>query len=575
MRGGGCADAPLKVDTSPRFGKWGGILAFPGFALGFTIVAMAAGKRHPLLTDTVVTSAGTLTSRVLGFVRDMATAALFGLSTGGVLDALVVAFRIPNLFRALFGEGALTASFLPVFTEALEHSRETAWQVLRDTTRWLVRVLLAITVAGEIVLGLWALLASDDSRIQLLLRLTAIFLPYLIIVCLTALASATLQVFGRFASPAFTPALLNICWIFGAIAIAPAITSEATGKASILAVCVLIGGLLPGLAQWWSLRQEGFRFRSHSQSTAASQLKRIQQGMIPTTLALAVTQLNTLSDSIVAWMLAAAADGPRTISWLGNLPYPMEQGAAATIYFGERLYQFPLGLIGIAVATVVFPLLSKHCSRGDRAALAADLTFGLRLTLWAAVPSAVGLVVLAQPITRLLFQHGQFTANDTLRTARMIAMYGAGVWAYCALPVLVRGFYAADDRQTPLRVALVAVVLNLALDFTLIWPLAEVGLAAATVISATVQLAGLAVLFSRLHVPLQWRPLIATLLRSAAASIVMACVIVLVLGKIAVADHTWNAVLRVILPTAAGMATYAALIVTIEHSLWRKLVHRG
>jgi putative peptidoglycan lipid II flippase len=611
-RGGRVLDAPLKVDTSAGFGKWGGILDFPGFALGFTIVAMAAGKRHPLLTDTVVTSAGTLTSRVLGFVRDMATAALFGLSTGGVLDALVVAFRIPNLFRALFGEGALTASFLPVFTEALEHNRETAWQVLRDTTRWLARVLIVITLAGEIVLGIWAWLANDDSRIQLLLRLTAIFLPYLIIVCLTALASATLQVFGRFASPAFTPALLNICWIFGALLIAPAITSEATGQASILAVCVLIGGLLPGLAQWWSLRREGFRFRSQSAllktppgtgsflrsprsknvpvpfsevgfstepsqsgSIAASQLKRIQHGMIPTTLALAVTQLNTLSDSIVAWALAAPVDGPQTISWLGNVRYPMEQGAAATIYFGERLYQFPLGLIGIAVATVVFPLLSKHCSRGDRAALAADLTFGLRLTLWAAVPSAVGLVVLAQPITRLLFQHGQFTVNDTLRAARMIAMYGAGVWAYCALPVLVRGFYAADDRQTPLRVALVTVALNLALDFTLIWPLAEVGLAAATVISATVQLTGLAVLFSRLHVPLQWRPLIATLLRSTAAAIVMAGVIVLVLGKIAVADDTWNAVLRVIVPTAAGMATYAAVIVTIEQSLWRKLVHRG
>jgi putative peptidoglycan lipid II flippase len=531
---------------------------------------MASKKRHPLLTDTMVTSAGTLTSRVLGFVRDMATAALFGLTSGGVLDALVVAFRIPNLFRALFGEGALTASFLPVFTEALEHDRENAWQILRDTLRWLVSVLIVITLAGEAVLGVWVWLVHDDPHVRLLAGLTAVFLPYLIVVCVTAVASAALQALGRFAAPASSPALLNICWILGAVLIAPAITNRETGQAYVLALCVLIGGLLPWWVQLSSLRREGFRILSRNGPTDNSALKQIQRAMIPTTFALAVTQLNTLSDSIVAWVLAAPSDGPQTISWLGKLPYPMKQGAAATIYFGERLYQFPLGLIGIAVATVVFPLLSKHVARGNRDELAADLTLGLRLVLWLAVPSAVGLMVLAEPITRLLFEHGQFTADDTLRAAHMIAAYGAGIWAYCALPVLVRGFYAVGDRVTPLRVAVTAVGVNLLLDFSLIWPFAEIGLAVATVVSAIVQLAALTFVFSRRHAQLDWHMLGSTLLRSVVAAAAMAGIIVLVLGKFPVELGNWNALKRVLVPTIAGMATYAIVVAFSGRNRWRE-----
>jgi len=534
---------------------------------------MASEKRHPLLTDTMVTSAGTLTSRVLGFVRDMATAALFGLSTGGVLDALVVAFRIPNLFRALFGEGAMTASFLPVFTEALERNRENAWQILRETLRWLVSVLIVITLAGEAVLGVWVWLVHDDPHVRLLAGLTAVFLPYLIVVCVTAVASAALQALGRFAAPAFSPALLNICWILGAVLIAPTITNRESGQAYVLALCVVIGGLLPWWVQLSSLRREGFRIFSHNGSTNNSSLKQIQRAMIPTTFALAVTQLNTLSDSIVAWVLAVPSEGPQKIAWLGNLRYPMKQGAAATIYFGERLYQFPLGLIGIAVATVVFPLLSKHVARGNRDELAADLTLGLRLVLWSAVPSAVGLVVLAEPITRLLFEHGQFTAADTVRTSHMIAAYGAGIWAYCALPVLVRGFYAVGDRVTPLRVAVSAVGVNLLLDFSLIWPFAEIGLAVATVVSAIVQIVALALLFSARHERLHWRLIGTTLVQAIIAAAVMAGTVILLLSRIPVQSGLVNSLLRVLMPSAAGGAVYVAMAAILGRWQRRKPLH--
>jgi putative peptidoglycan lipid II flippase len=546
---------------------------------------MAAGKFHPLLKGTAITSAGTLASRVLGLVRDMVTASLFGLAAGGVLDALVVAFRIPNLFRALFGEGALTASYLPVFSKSLEHGRRQAWDVFRWVNFWLAGVLFGVTATGEAGIGIWVWLARGDTDALLLAGLSAVLLPYLILVCLAAVTSATLQGLGRFAAGAFAPAVLNLFWIAAVVLIVPRIAIDAVGQAYVLAVCVLVGGVFQWVVQWPGLWREGFRLAAagqynhpgrqpHHGVEIRDQLKRIRRAMIPTTLALTVTQLNTLADSLVAWILAAPRGSGRTIPWLG-VEYPMEQGAAAALYFGERLYQFPLGMIGIAVATVVFPLLARHTARGDLAAVGEDLTRGLRLVFVVAVPSAVGLVILAEPIARLMFERGQFTAADTARTARIIAVYGSGVWAYCALPVLVRGFYALGDRATPLRIALGAVALNLTLDLSLIWWLAEAGLAAATVVSATVQMVTLAALFSRRHVRLGWAKLAATMVRAAMASGAMTLAGMLLLRATPTLGGTWNSAIRLICPLLACVAVYALAIGTLSRSDWSELLSRG
>src|SRR5262249_52954438 len=188
------------------------------------------------------------------------TASLFGLAAGGVLDALVVAFRIPNLFRALFGEGALTASYLPVFSKSLEHGRRQAWQVFRAVNFWLAGVLFAITAVGEAGIGVWVWLARGDSHALLLAGLSAVLLPYLILVCLAAVTSATREGLGRFAAGAFAPAVLNLFWIAGVVLIAPRIAGDAVGQAYILAACVLIGGLFQWAVQWPGLWREGFRF---------------------------------------------------------------------------------------------------------------------------------------------------------------------------------------------------------------------------------------------------------------------------------------------------------------------------
>ena len=483
---------------------------------------MTYPERHPLISAARVTALGTLVSRVLGMVRDIATASLFGLASGGVMDAFVVAIRIPNLFRRLFAEGALAASYLPVFTDVLENDRRRAWELASVTMTWLAVFLIALLLAAEAVCGLVWLAWGDMPGMDLLLGLTATMLPYMVWLCLAAQVAATLHALSHFATSALAPALLNICWLIAVWAIAPRFAPDEHAQAYVLAVAVLIAGVLQWGVQFCVLRSKGFRF-AYNWSSSRKDLLRIITSMGPMVLGLAVTQVNTLLDSLIAWGLAASPHGPQNIVWLGeSVAYPMRQGSAAAVYYGERLYQFPLGVLGIAVATAIYPLLSRHAARGDRQRLGNDLTLGIRLVLLLGIPAGTGLIVLAQPLAKLLFQHGRFTAEDTTRTAWMISCYAAGVWAYCGLPVIVRGYYALGDRITPVRIGLAAVALNLTLNLTLIWPLAERGLAVATAFSASTQVVILAVIFSRYKSPLAWRAVALTLLRTLFATLLMA-----------------------------------------------------
>ena len=264
---------------------------------------------------------------------------------------------------------------------------------------------------------------------------------------------------------------------------------------------------------------------------------------------LAITQINTFTDSLIAWGLAAAPGGPRLIPWLGGaIRYPLRQGAAAAIYYGERLYQVPLGIVGLAVAAAIFPLLSRHAAHGRRRRLGTDLTLGLRLVLCLSVPAGVGLIVLAQPLARLIFEHGNFSPEDSLRAGRMVAAYAWGVWAYCASTVMVRGFYALGDAATPVRIGAAVVALNLALNLVLIWPLEEAGLGVSTSLSAAVEVLALAAVFSRRRAPLRWRALALTAARTAAAAAAMAVVAVAALHAIPPSAGLVNAALRVALP---------------------------
>ena len=518
-----------------------------------------SSKRHPLIAGTLITSLGTLASRGLGLLRDMATASLFGIAGKpgkAVADAFLFAYRIPNLFRQLFGEGAMTASFLPVLTGELETDRKTANQLASVVVVLLGAILTGVVAAGELVIGLIWWIRGDAPGMSLLLGLSAVMLPYLIFICIAAQLTTILYAKQHFTVPALTPTMLNIVWLTAAWGVAPLFSGNQVAQAYTLAVGVLVAGVAQIVVQLPKLRQLGFRFDFHW-TAARKGVGQVVRNMSPTIVGLAVTQINTFVDSLIAWGLAAASNGPQTFSCFGNtIEYPMKQGAVAAIYFGDRLCEFPLGLVGMAVGVAIFPLLSQHAQRGDFKKLGDDMTLGLRLVLCAAVPAGVGLFLLAEPITRLLFQRGEFNAEDTIRAARMVAWYGTGVWAYCASAVVVRGYYAMSDFRTPVRIAVWAVGLNLTLNLTLIWPMAEAGLAVSTSICAALQVIVLVVLFSRRLAPLRWRHLAATTARTVAATAAMTAAVLFCLAKLPAADSLKARCLQLGVPLIAGLAVY-------------------
>jgi putative peptidoglycan lipid II flippase len=516
---------------------------------------MKPSERHPLFSGVRATSLGTLASRVLGVVRESAAAGLLGLSKDGIMDAYVVAFRIPNLFRRLFGEGAMTASYLPEFAAELERDRQAAWRLASAAGILLAVVLVLLTLAAEGVCGLLWLIYGDSPAMRLSLGLTATMLPYTVFICLAALAAATLQSLGEFRLPALVPSVLNICWLIGAWFIARRITTDRQGQAYVMAGCVLVGGVLQLLVQLPALKRLGFRF-DFTFAESRRSLGRIVRAMAPTTLGLAVTQINTLSDSLIARGFAAVPGEPNSIGWLGGVAYPLKQGAAAAVWYGERVYQFPLGLLGIAVATVIFPLLSRHAAQGQLGRLGGDLTLGLRLVIFGGIPASAGLFLLSEPFARLLFERQNFTPADTTRAAAMIAAFAVGVWAYCAVPVLVRAFYAVNDRRTPVLIGVLAVALNLTLNLALIWPLEEVGLAVSTTIAAALQVALLATAFSRWHCRLDWPRLWGTASRTVSATAAMSFVVITVLEAVPKSGHVGNSIARVALPLLAGITAY-------------------
>jgi putative peptidoglycan lipid II flippase len=472
------------------------------------------------------TSLGTLASRGLGVLRDVVTAALLGLGEGGVMDALVVAFRLPNLPRRIFGEGALAASLLPVFSAEHHRDPRSAWRLIS-----VLLVLVAVGLSGIVLVGeavcaaWWWYFGPTSSHVP---GLTSVLLPYMVFVCLAAQVSTVLQALMRFRWPAFAPVLLNLCWLAAAWFVAPLFPGNPAAQAYVIAVAIVVSGVLQLAVQLPALSGAGFRFDFDWQA-ACGPAREVGRALLPITLGLAVTQFNTLLDTLIAVGLAAPRGGSRTIAWLGGgIEYPLETGAAAAIYYGERFYQLPVGVLGLAIATVIYPLLAAHAARGDRAKIGAELTTGLRLVWFTALPAGIGIVLVARPLVRLLFERGAFTPHDSDRAAAMIVCYAGAAWAYCALPVLVRGYYALGNRMAPAWIGLIAVVINLSLSLSLIWPLAERGLAISTAVAASVQAVLLTIVFARGGSPLAWRALASTMIRGTVATLAMTAAVLVV-----------------------------------------------
>jgi putative peptidoglycan lipid II flippase len=388
-----------------------------------------------------------LCSRVLGLAREQIFAALFG--GGRVMDAFTIAFRIPNLLRDLFAEGALSTAFVTVFTRtATLQDGAAAWRLANKVATLTVVTLSAITILG-IVTAPWlvALLAPgfDPAKAALTVTLTRVMWPFILLVSLAALVMGMLNARNVFGMPAMASSFFNMGSIVAGVALGYWLDPHFGQRAILgLAIGTLIGGALQLLVQLPALAREGYRFRPDLRwrDPAVGAILRL---MGPSVVAAGSTQVNVLVNSVFASKLG---DGPTF--WL-------------TVAF--RLMQLPLGVFGVALGTVALPLLARMAATGNTVAFRSELARGMRLAFLMTIPASVGLMVLAEPIISVLYQHGRFGAHETAESAGALRFYAIGLCGYAALKVLVNAFYALERRKTPMVVGFIAVALNLLLNW--------------------------------------------------------------------------------------------------------------
>ena len=416
-----------------------------------------------LFKSTAVVGQMTLVSRILGFMRDMIIARLVG--AGIAADAFFVAFKIPNLFRRLFAEGAFSQAFIPVLTEYKSTGDQDRVIDLVGATAGA----LALVLFGVVTLGILAApyfiavfapgFTQDAVRWDLATLLLRITFPYLLFISITALFGSLLNTYGRFAIPAVTPALLNIALIVAAVFAAPRFDEPVVA----LAIGVFAGGLLQFAMQFAAVLRLGV-LRRLSFGFAHPGVRQILKLMAPAIFGVSVAQINLMIDTMIASLLETGS-----ISWL---------------YYSDRLVEFPLGVFGIALATVVLPSLSRHHAGGRSENFSATLDWALKLTLLISLPAACALALLAQPMLSALFQYGQLVERDVVMAGRSLVAYSAGLTAFILVKILAPGYFARQDTKTPVKIGIIAMVTNVALNLILVWPLAHAGLALATSLSA-------------------------------------------------------------------------------------------
>ena len=507
---------------------------------------------------TLILGIGTLFSRILGLVRDMATAATFGMSTGGIMDALTAAFRLPDVARRFFGDGSLGVSFIPVFTQTWQTDRKKAWMLLTVTLFWVFLFLFAFVLVGEILCWIGIRYFNPEGKVFMTAHLLSLLLPYLILICLAAICSAALQALGQFTVSTLVPSILNIIWLLGLLVLIPLYTREPVTQCYLLTICILIAGIMQFLIHFPFLRANGFRLTGSgfhlNFATIAPEIKSVFKDFIPKIFGLSSIYLNVLTATCIAWLFSGGANAP--MQWLGGIiTYPLRPGAAAAIYYSERIYEFPQGLIGLAIAVAIYPLLSRHVVEKDFHAFKDDLTLGLRIQCMFTIPAGCGLMLLSDSLTRLLFQRGAFSPADTSRTTDMVFWFGAGIWAFCMIPIVVRAFYTLGDIRTPCRLGLAGLLVNLILGLLLIFPMREQGLALAMSLTAGIQTFCLLYVFIRKHGYIDSPKLAACLCRIGASSGIMVIVVRIMIQTIP-GSGSLNDLLRIIVCTMVGALVF-------------------
>lgn len=484
-----------------------------------------------LIKATGIIGSATALSRILGFVRDIVIARFFG--TALYAQAFVVAFRIPNLLRDLVGEGATNSAIVPVLTEELTRKG-------KDSFFRLAQVILNIMFAGLLILTVIGIFASplivrlmapgflsDPEKFKVTVTLTRILFPFLFLVGLWAYAMGVLNSLGKFASAAFGSSFLNLAMILSAVMFGENVFGLAFG--------VLSGGIVQLLIQLPSLYASGWRPRltmefGHPQARRAGAL------MGPRMLGACVYQFNVFVSTILA-----------------SLSSIVGEGAVAAIYYANRIWQLPLAIFGIALAQAALPKMSRHIAENDIDKMRDTLKFSLKMVFFILIPSSVGLMILAVPITKVLFERGEFGAYSTSITSNALFFYTFGLVACGGLKVLANAFYSLGDTKTPVKVALYAAAINLLLNLLLMWPLKIGGLTLANSIAVTFNFVLLYVLLFKKIGDFGTGQIIDSFLRVSAASLIMAAAI-----KALVILTGGGGALSLFVVIAGGMASFLA-----------------
>ncbi len=408
-------------------------------------------------------SVATFISRILGYVKDMILAGFFGAT--GTADTFFVAFRIPNLLRELFAEGAMSSAFIPVLAEyQTKHGREEAGRLVRITFSFILIFVGSICILGIIFApAIVTLIApgfiSMPEQFSLTILLTRIMFPFLLFISLAALVMGALNVKRIFFIPSLAPAMLNITIIIFVFFF----TASMTQPIIAVAIGVALGGFIQFAFQVPAFFRNGFSLKPEYNFRHPG-LKRMSVLILPATMGMAVAQINIFVSTILA----------------SYLP----EGSITYLYYSMRLIQFPIGIFGVAMGMAVLPTLSEHAVKGDHDRLRDDFSFALRFLFFITIPAMAGLISLREPIVNILFQRGQFDYVATVATAEALLFYSLGIWAIVGVRVVTASFYSMQDTRTPVKVAVVALAANIILSIILMRPLKHSGLALANALSS-------------------------------------------------------------------------------------------
>lgn len=499
----------------------------------------------------------TFCSRLLGFLRDVVIARLFGVYV--YAQAFVIAFRIPNLLRDLVGEGAANAAFVPVFSEyTVRHTQKEFWELANVVLNLLLVILTGITILGIIFSPLIVRLIapgfiSDPHKLETTIKLTRIIFPYILLISLVAYSMGILNSLKHFAVPAFAPCLLNISIIVFALLFSEGIKGLALG--------VLVGGVLQLLVQIPVLYKKGFRLRPfrHFKHPAAGTIGKL---MLPRLVSSGIYQLNNFVDSI-----------------FGSLAWIVGTGGVAVLYFAYRLIQFPLGIFSTALAQAILPTLSTQALEDNYDNLKNTLSFGLRITFFLIIPASIGFMVLSKSIISTLFGGGRFDVYSIDTTAAVLFFYSIGLSGYAATRILRSCFFGLKDTLTPTKVSFFALILNIILNFILMFPLKLKGLALATSISGiSTSLILFFILKNRLT-PFNIKPILSSFMRILLASLCMGLVCFFISkNNIALDIGILDRIINLGIPILLGLISYIIFCfifrVTEMRELWRWWVER-